>query len=161
MKTRTKKKLKYISPEVFSQSFWLLKLINKFMRDGKKARVETAFATAFFLFKSQYLTKAPYFLLFRTFLLYRPLIGFSKKRISRQFKSVPIPLSPHRQMVMVLTWFTHALRTLNRGPLRMRLLRELQLIQTQQKSSLKRYKDVQDLHFSLVMHRVNTRYRWC
>ena len=73
------------------------------MRDGKKVQIEKAFVTAFFLFKSQYLVKAPYFLLFRSLLLYRPLIGFSKKRISRQFKPVPIPLSAHRQMVVVLT----------------------------------------------------------
>jgi hypothetical protein len=73
------------------------------MRDGKKPQVEKAFAIAFFFFKSQYLFKEPYFLLFRSLLSYRPLVGFSKKRISRQFKLVPIPLSAHRQMIIVLT----------------------------------------------------------
>jgi len=150
-----------MAPEVFSQSFWLLKLINKLMRDGKRTQVEKAFAIAFFFFKSQYLVKEPYFLLFRSLLSYRPLVGFSKKRISRQFKLVPIPLSAHRQMIVVLTWFVRALKILNRGPLRIRLSQELQNVHTQQRSSLKRYKDIQDIHFNLVMHRVNTRFRWC
>jgi ribosomal protein S7 len=73
------------------------------MRNGKKPQAEKAFILAFFRFKTQYLIKAPYLLLFRALLFYRPLMGFSKKRISRQFKPVPMPLSTHRQMVVVST----------------------------------------------------------
>jgi len=147
-------------PEVFSQSFWMLKLINKFMKKGKKFKVENAILSSFSKYKLDYPQSQPFFILFKYLLSYRPLYGFVKIRKSRQYKQIPMPLSPKRQMIICLTWFVRALRMLKEKKLIIQFYEELKNIKTNTKPVLKRYKVTHEFHFQIVTERINVRYRW-
>lgn len=160
IKTLKKSWIFLAKPEVFSQSFWMMKLINKFMHQGKKFKVEKAILNAFYMFKQNYFGSQPFLILFRYLIHYRPLLGFSKIRISRQFKQIPVPLAPRRQIIISFNWFVRALRSLVSGHLKDKIYQELKNITNNQKTSLKRYKETQEFYFQLITHRVNSRYRW-
>lgn len=159
-KTLKKSWIVISKPEVFSQSFWMMKLINKFMSQGKKFKVEKSILNAFADFKREYFGSQPFLILFRYLIHYRPLLGFSKIRISRQFKQIPVPLSPRRQIIVSFNWFVRALRSLMTGHLEHRFYQELKNIRNNHKTALKRYKETQEFHFHLVTNRVNSRFRW-
>lgn len=72
------------------------------MHQGKKFKVEKAILNSFYLFKQEYFGNQPFLILFRYLIQYRPLLGFSKIRISRQFKQIPVPLAPRRQIIISL-----------------------------------------------------------
>jgi len=159
-KTRNRKSCLLLKPEVFSQSFWLMKLINKVMFEGKKARVEKIFLICFYEFRHNYVTTQPFLILFRYLLIHRPLFGFSRVRLSRIFKRIPVPLSPKRQLIFIITWFVWALREINGGNLKQKLYKELKLIRSEQKTALMQYKLVQEFYFQVVSNTVNVRFRW-
>lgn len=155
-----KKNLKKLKPEVFSQTFWLMKLINKFMRQGKKSKVERLILDSFYEFKKHYNEAQPFLLLFRYLLFYKPMLGLSKIRIGRQIKQIPIPLSSNRQLIFSLNWFIKALKTSSHIHLSKKIYRELENIRANTKPILSRYKETQQLLYNLVTNRVNKRYRW-
>jgi ribosomal protein S7 len=81
----------------------MMKLINKFMLQGKKFRIEKIILIGFYELRHSYVDIQPFFILFRYLILYRPMFGFNKIRLSRLFKTIPVPLSSKRQMILILT----------------------------------------------------------
>lgn len=160
IKKKKKDKRLLINPEPFSQSFWMMKLINKFMLRGKKFIIEKIILIAFYELRHTYVDIQPFFVLFRYLILYRPIFGFNKIRLSRIFKMIPVPLSSKRQMISILTWFIQAVRLLKTGNLKQRFYQELKNIRIKQKSALVKYKPVYEFYFQIVSNRVNIRFRW-
>lgn len=152
--------IKIAKPEIFSQSFWMMKLINKFMLKGKKFKVERSILNAFYNFKQNYRSSRPFFILFRYLIFYRPILGFSRIRKSREYKSIPVPLAPRRQIIVSFKWFTQSLKLLNSGSLEQKFYQELLSIRNNSKTSLSRYKETHDFYFALITNRVNSRFRW-
>ena len=71
------------------------------MKSGKKSVVEKEVFMAFKQTKKE--TNLRTFYLFLAILLkFRPLLGFILKRFGRQFKKIPVPLYPRRQMIISL-----------------------------------------------------------
>ena len=149
-----------VNPEAISQSFWMMKLINKFMLQGKKFRIEKIILSGFYELRHSYIDIQPFFILFRYLILHRPMFGFNKVRLSRLFKTIPVPLSSKRQMILILTWFIQAIRVLKTGNLKQRFYQELKNIRMKQKSALVKYKPVYEFYFQIVSNRVNVRFRW-
>ena len=69
------------------------------MKDGKKAVIEKLTFDAFKEIKKK--TKRKTLDLFLHLLLkFRPLLGFISKRFGKQFKKIPVPLYPRRQIIV-------------------------------------------------------------
>jgi hypothetical protein len=73
------------------------------MLQGKKFRIEKIISIGFYELRHSYVDIQPFFVLFRYLILYRPMFGFNKVRLSRLFKTIPVPLSSKRQMILILT----------------------------------------------------------
>ncbi len=98
-------------PNVFSRSYWMTKFTNKFMQRGRKASVEKIAFRVFTKIRKKY-HKDALKILFFSLIKTRPLLGFVTIRLSREMKQIPFPLSPRRQLIISLTWFTLAVKIL-------------------------------------------------
>jgi small subunit ribosomal protein S7 len=144
-------------PDAFYRSFWFAKLTNKFMRQGKKAKVEKHVWDAFRDLKRRTKQKAN-LLLFFTLMKVRPILGFISKRLGREFKRVPVPLFPRRQIIVALKWLVQSIN-LNRSlSLKKRIRSELFFFIRKRPNFLKkRYTAyIADIH----QNRLNGRFRW-
>lgn len=144
-------------PDAFYQSFWFAKLTNKFMRQGKKVQVEKHIWNAFRNLKRRTRQKAD-LLLFFTLMKVRPLLGFISKRLGREFKRVPVPLFPRRQIIVALKWLVQSIKLNRSSSLKGRVRSELFLFIRKRPNFLKkRYTAyVADVY----QNRLNGRFRW-
>lgn len=97
---KVKKKLKkYLQYEFFSALYLLLinKLINRFLKQGKKEKSIKLFYKVKYLLK-QKSKKEPLFILFYSMIKGLFKFYFIKKRLGRVFKDLPIPLLKTRQV---------------------------------------------------------------
>ena len=77
------------------------------MQRGRKAIIEKIVLCVFKNFKVKH-HKNALKIFFSALTKNRPILWFAPIRIGRQIKKVPIPLSPRKQLIMSLKWFTHA-----------------------------------------------------
>ena len=73
------------------QSTWFSKFINKFMLDGKKHVVEKIIYNSLWQIKKKF-RHNPLKLLFISLRKLKPFFGFISKRLSKQWKEIPIPI---------------------------------------------------------------------
>jgi ribosomal protein S7 len=150
------KKLKFRSDALY-RSFWFAKLTNKFMRQGKKALVEKYVWNAFRKVKHK-TKKNVIVLLFSTLMKIRPLFGFISKRIGREFKKVPIPLLPRRQIIIALKWFVDSVKLNRSSSLEKRICSELWTFTKKRPSFLRRRYIAYAVE--VYQNRLNSRFRW-
>jgi ribosomal protein S7 len=135
----------------------MLKFLNKFMKSGKKAVIEKLTFAAFKQIKKK--TKRNTLYLFLTILLkFRPLLGFISKRFGKQFKKIPVPLYPRRQIIVSLKWLVTAIKVNRLSFFGLRLASEFLDFHLGKKTLLsKRYND----HLvEINENRLNHRFRW-
>lgn len=77
------------------------KFLNKFMKMGKKHLLERNFLKSFQKIQKETNIKILYFF-FTLLIKFRPLFGFISKRFGKQFKKIPVPLYPRRQIITSL-----------------------------------------------------------
>jgi ribosomal protein S7 len=105
MRRKKRCKRKYIRirlrGDAIHKSVWFAKMINKFMRHGKKNVVEKYVLRAFEDVKKR--TKiGAHLLLFFTLSKARPKFDFMSRRFGKEYKEIPVPLSPQRQLLVAL-----------------------------------------------------------
>lgn len=106
---KKKKELLKIKQEVFSQSYWFTKFLNKLAQRGRAVPVEKIVSRVFKKFKIKEQRDALK-IIFLALVKNRPLLGFVPIRISREVKKIPFPLVPRRQLIISLNWFITALK---------------------------------------------------
>ena len=157
-KRRNRKFQKLIhKPDFLHRSYWMAKFVNRFMRNGNKAVLEKHIFNAFKEIKKKTKRQTlPFFL--DLLLKFRPLLGFISKRFGKQFKKIPVPLYPRRQMVVVVKWLVTAIKVTAGRLFPTRLLPEFLDFHLGKKTLLaKRYTD----HLvEINANRLHHRYRW-
>jgi ribosomal protein S7 len=146
-----------IQPDPFYRSYWLAKLTNKFMQKGKKFAIEKVVFRVFTKVKLKY-HKQVLRILFMCLIKNRPLLGFIPIRLGRQFKKIPVPLEPRRQIVLSLKWFVTAIKLNIFFSLEENLAWELNSNITKQKTLLTKRRI--EYTKELIENRVNNHFRW-
>ena len=144
-------------PDFLYGSYWVIKFLNKFLKEGKKNIVEKITFNAFRKIKLK--TSFSVFYLFLTLLLkFRPFLGFILKRQGKQMKKVPFPLYPRRQVIVSLKWLVTSIRANGSPFFETRITSEFLDFKAGKKTSLvKRYNE----HWiEINENRLNVRFRW-
>lgn len=148
-------------PNIFSQTYWSVKFINKIMQKGRKAAAEKIVFSAFNRIKIDF-HKNAWKILYLALIKNRPLLGFAPIRLGREIKQIPIPLSARRQLVISLKWFTTAMKLVryDSGKISMEdvLYAQLKAILNKEKTILTRRRI--DHIKELIENRVNLHHRW-
>jgi len=158
-KIRTIKKYqnKKVRVDPLYQSFWFSKFINKFMLQGKKHLIEKIMYNSFYQMKNKF-RRQPLILLFIILMKLKPLLGFISKRLGKEWKQIPVPLAPRRQLIMALKWLVAHTKTESDRTLEARLIRVFNSFFQKKKTALTKYRN--QYHFNLTQERVNSRFRW-
>ena len=158
-KKRTIKKYKKLIGKVdpFYNSYWIGKFFNKFMKMGKKHLIEHTILKCFQNIQKETNIQVLYFF-FTVLTKFRPLFGFISKRFGKQFKKIPVPLYPRRQIITSLKWLVLSIQINHLSSFEDRLVSEFLDLNAKKKTSLwKRYTD----HLQEVNeNRLNHRFRW-
>ena len=148
-------------PNIFSQTYWSVKFINKIMQKGRKAAAEKIVFRAFNRIKIEF-HKNAWKILYLALIKNRPLLGFAPIRLGREIKQIPIPLSARRQLVISLKWFTTAMKLVryDSGKISMEdvLYAQLKAFLNKEKTILTRRRI--DHVKELIENRVNLHHRW-
>ena len=148
-------------PNIFSQTYWSVKFINKIMQKGRKAAAEKIVFRAFNRIKIEF-HKNAWKILYLALIKNRPLLGFAPIRLGREIKQIPIPLSARRQLVISLKWFTTAMKLVryDTGKISMEdvLYAQLKAFLNKEKTILTRRRI--DHVKELIENRVNLHHRW-
>lgn len=100
-----------INDNLYYESFWVSKFINKFVKDGRKTTVQRQVLQAFKNIKNRTGVN-PTHLLLKSLSVLQPSVGaakfYTKKQSRRKSRKkgflIPVPISETKQIVMALTW---------------------------------------------------------
>lgn len=161
IKNLRKYTMKKVKPDPLYQSYWYSKFVNKFMRQGKKHVVEKIISRTLHKMKIKF-NRAPVNLLFIALIKLKPLLGFITKRVGKNWKSIPVPLEPRRQLVLALKWFVVQVRMEPEKNLEAQIFHTFNTFFKQSKNWYKnpliRRKNLH--YYNAAKDRVNSRYRW-
>lgn len=101
-----------LNRDIFYNSIWVNKFINKFVKQGRKHIVETQFKIAFTILKYS-LKKLPGYLLVQKIFEFRPLLTYITKQVSRKKVVIPLPIKEHRQCILALDAIVKQSKNLN------------------------------------------------
>jgi small subunit ribosomal protein S7 len=139
------------------KSIWFAKTVNKFMRHGKKNVAEKHVLRAFEEVKKRTKISA-HLLLFFTLSKARPKFDFMSRRFGKEYKDIPVPLSPQRQLLVALHWFITAIKLNTMPHLKTRIRFELWSFLVNKSGTLiERYKLYK---LKMYENRLNYRFRW-
>ncbi len=156
MINKKNEKLKW-QTDIWFNSVWGEKFINKFILKGKKTLVERHLLNSFILIKKN-LGKEPILLLEKTLKVMRPLFDYTSKRIGTKFHLIPGPISIRRQISIALTWTVSAIKNQAKKPLTNRVFNEFNSLLFNQQNTLIK---IRNAHYEkLNENRNNIRYRW-
>lgn len=156
--------IKKVTLDPLYKSYWYSKFLNKLMLNGKKHVIEKIIAQVFYKLKLKYKTK-PIALLFSSLLKLKPLVGFIPKRLGKNWRTIPVPLEPRRQLVIGLKWLISQIKLENEYTLHNRILQTF-LNFSRRKPKNKRaktsdlFKKKKQHYYKIVTDRINSRYRW-
>lgn len=157
LKTIKKYVAKKVRVDPLYQSFWYSKFMNKFMLQGKKHVIEKTLSKTFFNIKMK-MKREPLTLMFIILMRTKPLLGMITKRLGKEWKTIPVPLEPRRQLVIALKWLVSQVKIEPERKFETRLLKVFTKFFKIKKNALIRYRNT--YYYNITKDRVNTRFRW-
>jgi ribosomal protein S7 len=160
-KKEKKKLFIKVKPDIFSNTQWLVKFGHSFMQRGRDSSIVKIIHRVFKKIKKKYHKDASK-IIFLALIKNRPILGFAPIRLGREVKKIPVPLSPRRQLVISLKWFSIAMKLLcyqaKDTSMEKILYTELKRILLKEKSLLtkRRINHMKEL----IENRVNLHHRW-
>lgn len=156
--------IKKVTLDPLYKSYWYSKFLNKLMLSGKKHIIEKIMSQLLYQFKLKYKAK-PILILFLSIIRLKPLLGTISKRVGSNWKTVPVPLAPRRQLVLALKWLVSQIKVEPEKTLKERITRTFNSLV--HKESKKKRTHTNELfskkkkqYRQAVLDRTNTRFRW-
>lgn len=155
---RKRKKLFLNWPQdIFYESRWLNKLINKTMRHGKKGLSEKILMEMMQLI-NQKVSRNPLLVFHQALNQIKPVLTVLSRRVGRRIYQVPVPLQTVKQYKTALKWLTLIARNNRQNPVAETLAQELiDTVFFKRSEALKRKNE---LYETVVKNRAYTHYRW-
>lgn len=142
---------------IFYRSLWFSKLMNKFIKHGKKNIIENVIVSVLRNIKTR--TKVNGIVLFHEALeRAKPLLTIVLRRVGRRVYEVPVPLNFTKQYKLAIQWLVVAVRKNNKSPIDIILSDELiNTVYTKRSEWLRRKEDIYE---TVIRNRAYMHYRW-
>lgn len=152
--------LKKITIDPLYQSYWYSKFINKLMLNGKKHLSEKLVSKILLNLKLKYNVQ-PIFLILTIITKLKPILGIIQKRLGKEWKPVPIPINPRKQLIISLKWITNQIKRETQSTLILRTLKTFQkFFKRHQHKNAELMQTKNNYYYNMAKNRVNLRYRW-
>lgn len=151
----TQKKLK---PDPLFNSYYFNKFMNKFMKQGKKQRLETIFYNSFLQLKLISKNR-PIFSFMRYIYFTKPVLYLIRKRLGANWITVPAPLKFRAQIAISIKWLFNHMKSINWETLQKKLENIFEnLSQISKKQFIHKTKN--KFYSDLVKERIHLHFRW-
>lgn len=105
----------FFKKEIFYKSFWLSRFLNKFIKKGKKYKIENFFIKIFIFLRKILPGKEPLLIFLLNIIFYTPTITYIMKKIGKKVHPIPLLIKDSRKFSLSFKYVYDYLNNLNKN----------------------------------------------
>lgn len=143
--------------DVFFESQWLWKFINRIMKQGHQEMAEAHVWKALTIIQKQLKTE-PFLVFCEAIQLVRPVVGLVRKRVGKKFHQIPIPLKYPKADKIALRWILDGINKRPERAISERIANEfISLVSDKRSSTIKKRNEFYE---TVTYNRTYLHFRW-